>query len=113
MAITAKDVQALRQATGVGMMDAKKALEASDGDMAAATKLLRVQAGAFASRPAADRAAARLAGAGIPSISPIERNGGTLYRVTVGGFPDADTAAEARARVIASGFADARVVSIF
>ena len=30
---TAKDVQKLRQATGAGMMDAKKALEENDGDM--------------------------------------------------------------------------------
>ena len=33
MAFTAKDVQALREKTGVGMMDCKKALVASDGDM--------------------------------------------------------------------------------
>ena len=32
MSFTAKDVQALRQATGAGMMDAKRALEANDGD---------------------------------------------------------------------------------
>jgi elongation factor Ts len=38
---TAKDVQALRQATGAGMMDAKKALEAADGDVEAAKKALR------------------------------------------------------------------------
>ena len=38
---TAKDVQALRQATGAGMMDAKKALTESNGDMDAAKKLLR------------------------------------------------------------------------
>lgn len=38
---TAKDVQALRQATGAGMMDAKKALTEADGDMEAARKLLR------------------------------------------------------------------------
>lgn len=38
---TAKDVQALRQATGAGMMDAKKALEAADGDMEEAKKALR------------------------------------------------------------------------
>ncbi len=37
----AKDVQALRHATGVGMMDAKKALVACDGDMQAAKELLR------------------------------------------------------------------------
>ncbi len=33
---TAKDVQALRQATGAGMMDAKKALQENDGDAEAA-----------------------------------------------------------------------------
>ena len=41
MSFTAKDVQALRQATGAGMMDAKKALEANDGDMEAAAQWLR------------------------------------------------------------------------
>ena len=41
MSITAKDVQALRQATGVGMMDAKKALTECDGDMEKAKELLR------------------------------------------------------------------------
>jgi elongation factor Ts len=38
---TAKDVQALRQATGAGMMDAKKALTEAGGDMDAAKKILR------------------------------------------------------------------------
>lgn len=38
---TAKDVQTLRQATGAGMMDAKRALEANDGDQEAAAKWLR------------------------------------------------------------------------
>ena len=38
---TAKDVQALRQATGAGMMDAKKALEANDGDFEGAVTWLR------------------------------------------------------------------------
>jgi elongation factor Ts len=41
MAITAKDIQALRQTAGVGMMEAKKALEKCDGDMDAAMKYLR------------------------------------------------------------------------
>jgi elongation factor Ts len=41
MAFTAKDVQSLRQYTGAGMMDAKKALEANDGDMEAAKQWLR------------------------------------------------------------------------
>ena len=38
---TAKDVQELRRATGAGMMDAKKALEATGGDAEAASKWLR------------------------------------------------------------------------
>lgn len=40
---TAKDVQALRQASGAGMMDAKKALTANDGDFEAAAAWLREQ----------------------------------------------------------------------
>jgi len=38
---TAKDVQNLRQATGAGMMDAKKALQENDGDSEAAAQWLR------------------------------------------------------------------------
>ncbi|MEM8904943.1 MAG: translation elongation factor Ts [Actinomycetota bacterium] len=38
---TAKDVQALRKASGAGMMDAKKALQENDGDAEAAAKWLR------------------------------------------------------------------------
>jgi elongation factor Ts len=38
---TAKDVQRLRQATGAGMLDAKRALEENDGDSDAAAKWLR------------------------------------------------------------------------
>lgn len=38
---TAKDVQKLRQATGAGMMDAKKALVEAEGDFDAAAKVLR------------------------------------------------------------------------
>ena len=41
MAFTAKDVQALRERTGVGMMDCKKALTESDGDMEKAVDILR------------------------------------------------------------------------
>ena len=41
MSFTAKDVQALRQATGAGMMDAKKALEANNGDMEESKQWLR------------------------------------------------------------------------
>ena len=41
MAITAKDVAELRQRTGAGMMDCKKALEENNGDMNAAIEYLR------------------------------------------------------------------------
>ncbi len=41
MAITAKDVQELRKSTGAGMMDAKKALTAAEGDFEAAVQILR------------------------------------------------------------------------
>ncbi len=39
--ITAKDVKALRDATGAGMMDAKRALTDADGDFEAASQILR------------------------------------------------------------------------
>ena len=41
MAITAKQVKELRDRTGVGMMDAKKALVEVDGDMDKAIDFLR------------------------------------------------------------------------
>ena len=41
MAITAADVNKLRQQTGAGMMDCKKALEESNGDFEAAVDFLR------------------------------------------------------------------------
>ena len=41
MAFTAKDVQALREKTGCGMMDCKKALVECDGDMEKAVNYLR------------------------------------------------------------------------
>ncbi len=40
---SAKDVMALRQKTGLGMMDCKKALAACDGDMAAGEEWLRAK----------------------------------------------------------------------
>jgi elongation factor Ts len=42
-AFTAKDVQALRQSTGVGMLDAKKALEENQGDYEKSVVWLREQ----------------------------------------------------------------------
>ena len=43
MAFTAKDVAKLREQTGAGMMDCKKALTATDGDMEKAAEYLREQ----------------------------------------------------------------------
>ena len=38
---TAADIKALRQSTGAGMLDVKKALEEADGDRDKATEILR------------------------------------------------------------------------
>ena len=57
MAFTAKDVQTLRQMTGCGMMDCKKALTESNGDMDKAVEYLR-EKGLSAAAKKADRVAA-------------------------------------------------------
>jgi elongation factor Ts len=55
--ISAKDVAALRQRTGAGMMDAKRALEEAAGDAEKAVEILRVKMGAKIGK-LADREAA-------------------------------------------------------
>ncbi|MBV8464166.1 MAG: translation elongation factor Ts [Acidimicrobiales bacterium] len=55
-AFTTKDVQELRQRTGVGILDAKRALEENDGDMERAVTWLREQ-GLASSAKRADREA--------------------------------------------------------
>ena len=57
MAFTAADVKNLREMTGVGMMDCKKALAASEGDMDKAVEYLR-EKGLAASAKKAGRIAA-------------------------------------------------------
>ena len=57
MAFTALDVKTLREKTGLGMMDCKKALEESNGDMEQANEWLRKK-GLAASAKKADRIAA-------------------------------------------------------
>lgn len=57
MAFTAKDVQTLREMTGVGMMDCKKALTEADGNMDKAVEILR-EKGLAASQKKAGRIAA-------------------------------------------------------
>lgn len=57
MAVTAQMVKELRESTGAGMMDAKKALVETDGDMEAAVDWLRTKGLAKAAKKA-DRVAA-------------------------------------------------------
>jgi len=57
MAITAADVKKLRDATGAGMMDAKKALTEADGDFDKAVELLRISGAAKAAKRGAEREA--------------------------------------------------------
>ena len=66
---TAKDVMALRQRTGAGMMEAKKALEETKGDMDKAAEALRVKGIAKA-----DKRAGRQTSEGIIT-SYIHHNG--------------------------------------
>ena len=52
MTITAKDVKQLRDKTGAGMMDCKKALQEADGDMEKAIDILRTSGAAKAAKRA-------------------------------------------------------------
>ncbi len=61
MAFTAKDVKKLREKTGCGMMDCKKALESSDGDMTKAIDFLREKGLAAATKKSSRIAAEGLA----------------------------------------------------
>ena len=53
--ITAADVKKLRDATGAGMMDCKKALDEADGDFDKAVEILRVKGAAKAAKRGAER----------------------------------------------------------
>ena len=57
MAIAAADVKKLRDATGAGMMDAKKALVEADGDFDKAVEILRISGAAKAAKRGAEREA--------------------------------------------------------
>jgi len=58
MSFTAQDVKALREVSGAGMMDCKKALEATEGDLEAAKQYLR-EKGLAASAKREDREASQ------------------------------------------------------
>ena len=65
MAFTAQDVKTLREMTGVGMMDCKKALTASEGDMDKAVEWLREKGLAAAQKKAGRIAAEGMAYADV------------------------------------------------
>lgn len=70
--ITAQMVKELRDLTGLGMMECKKALSETGGDMKAAEDLLRIKSGAKASK-----AAGRIAAEGMIAahIAPDSKSG--------------------------------------
>ncbi len=75
MAITAAHVKELREKTGAGMMDAKKALTETDGDMEAAVDLLRVKGLAKA-----EKKAGRTAAEGLVAVA-VTDGAGVLVEV--------------------------------
>jgi len=64
-AFTAADVKALREKTGAGMMDAKKALEETGGDIEAAVDALRAKGLATAQKKSSRTAAEGLVGVAV------------------------------------------------
>ena len=71
MEITASMVKELREATGLGMMECKKALAEAGGDMKSAADLLRIKSGAKASKAAGRIAAEGVVGAWIAANSQV------------------------------------------
>ncbi|MDH4285760.1 MAG: translation elongation factor Ts [Gallionellaceae bacterium] len=73
--ISAGMVKELREATGLGMMDCKKALVETNGDFKAAEELLRIKSGAKASK-----ASSRVAAEGVISsfITPDGKTGAVV-----------------------------------
>lgn len=80
MAITAKQVKELREMTGAGMMDAKKALVETDGDQDAAVDWLRTKGLAKAAKKSG-----RVAAEGLVAVSV---DGGTGVAVEVNSETD-------------------------
>ncbi len=72
MAYTAADVKNLRERTGAGMMDCKKALDEAAGDFEAAVDALRAKGLAAAAKKSSRTAAEGLVGVAVsaPRASP-------------------------------------------
>jgi len=75
MSFTAKDVKELREKTGAGMMDCKKALSENNGDLEAAIDFLRAKGLAAAAKKATRIAAEGMIG------SVVEGNVGVIVEV--------------------------------
>ncbi|ROT94790.1 elongation factor Ts [Altererythrobacter sp. FM1] len=70
-AFTAADVKALREKTGAGMMDAKKALEEANGDIEAAVDALRAKGLATAAKKSSRTAAEGLVGVAVEGTKGV------------------------------------------
>lgn len=77
MSFTAKDVQALREKTGCGMMDCKKALTETNGDSEKAIEILREKGLAAAAKKSGRIAAEGL----VTAIVDNEKNIGVILEV--------------------------------
>jgi elongation factor Ts len=71
MAYTATDVKALRERTGAGMMDCKKALDETSGDMEAAVDLLRAKGLAAVAKKSSRTAAEGLVGVAVSGTKGV------------------------------------------
>ena len=71
MAYTAADVKALREKSGAGMMDCKKALEETNGDMEAAVDFLRAKGLAAAAKKSSRTAAEGLVGVAVEGTKGV------------------------------------------
>jgi elongation factor Ts len=71
MAYTAADVKNLRERTGAGMMDCKKALDDTDGDMEAAVDALRAKGLAAAAKKSSRTAAEGLVGVAVSGTKGV------------------------------------------
>ncbi len=106
MSFTAQDVKALRESSGAGMMDCKKALEATDGDIETAKKWLR-EKGLAASAKREDRDATQ----GVVSLV-IDGNVGAIVELKsetdfVAGSDQFKAEADALAKLVAAKGVDA------
>jgi len=90
--------------------DIARLLRGAQAASAVADVTFRVQAGAFASRTNAERAADLLEAAGPTTIEPVQRGARTLYLVVVAGSPTRREAERLRERVTQAGFPDAWIL---